>query len=260
MAEPPIGRSSPLLDVEIATAGYGTATVLDSVSFSAGVESLGIVGRNGMGKSTLCKVICGLHRNASGSVRLQGKEILGRRPAQIGRSGIGYVPQGRRIFASLTVTEHFQMLGPHRSKDWPIDRVFDLFPRLGDRRSHLGRHLSGGEQQMLAIARAVVRGPRLLIMDEPSEGLAPVVVDTLVDACLSLAADGHMGILVVEQNLHAALRLTGRILVMVRGAIVEDMPTEEFRNRTDLQELHLGVSRSDVLERPRQDSNLRPWT
>ena len=247
MAEHGPDPSPRLLEVEIATAGYGTATVLESVRFSAGIESLGIVGRNGMGKSTLCKVITGLHRNASGSVRLAGREILGKRPAQIGRSGIGYVPQGRRIFASLTVTEHFLMLGPHRSADWPLDRVFELFPRLGDRRSHLGRNLSGGEQQMLAIARAVVVGPRLLIMDEPSEGLAPVVVDTLVDACLSLASSGDMGILVVEQNLHAALRLADRIMVMVRGSIVEDMPTDEFKERTDLQELHLGVSRSDLL-------------
>ena len=247
MAEHGPDPSPRLLEVEIATAGYGTATVLESVRFSAGIESLGIVGRNGMGKSTLCKVITGLHRNASGSVRLAGREILGKRPAQIGRSGIGYVPQGRRIFASLTVTEHFLMLGPHRSADWPLDRVFELFPRLGDRRSHLGRNLSGGEQQMLAIARAVVVGPRLLIMDEPSEGLAPVVVDTLVDACLSLASSGDMGILVVEQNLHAALRLADRIMVMVRGSIVEDMPTAEFKHRTDLQELHLGVSRSDLL-------------
>ena len=247
MGEPGPNPPPPLLEVQIATAGYGTATVLQSVRFSAGIESLGLVGRNGMGKSTLCKVITGLHRNASGSIRLQGREILGKRPAQIGRSGIGYVPQGRRIFASLTVTEHFLMLGPHRSKDWPLDRVFDLFPRLGDRRAHLGRNLSGGEQQMLAIARAVVVGPRLLIMDEPSEGLAPVVVDTLVDACLSLASSGDMGILVVEQNLHAALRLADRIMVMVRGTIVEDMPTDEFKERTDLQELHLGVSRSDLL-------------
>ena len=247
MAEHGPDPSPRLLEVEIATAGYGTATVLESVRFSAGIESLGIVGRNGMGKSTLCKVITGLHRNASGSVRLLDKEILGKRLAQIGRSGIGYVPQGRRIFASLTVTEHFLMLGPHRSVDWPLDRVFELFPRLGDRRSHLGRNLSGGEQQMLAIARAVVVGPRLLIMDEPSEGLAPVVVDTLVDACLSLASSGDMGILVVEQNLHAALRLADRIMVMVRGTIVEDMPTDEFKERTDLQELHLGVSRSDLL-------------
>ncbi|MCE2525730.1 MAG: ABC transporter ATP-binding protein [Acidimicrobiia bacterium] len=247
MAERGASPKPALLEVEITTAGYGTATVLESVRFSAGVESLGIVGRNGMGKSTLCKVITGLHRNASGSIRLAGREILGRKPAQIGRAGVGYVPQGRRIFASLTVTEHFLMLGPHRSKDWPLDRVFELFPRLGDRRSHLGRHLSGGEQQMLAIARAVVVGPRLLIMDEPSEGLAPVVVDTLVDACLSLAVGGDMGILVVEQNLHAALRLTDRVMVMVRGSIVEDMSTTEFRKRTDLQELHLGVSRSDLL-------------
>ncbi len=236
---------APLLEVAITSAGYGTAAVLESVNFSAGVESLGIVGRNGMGKSTLCQVITGLHRDASGSVRFGGKEILGRKPAQIGRAGIGYVPQGRRVFASLTVTEHFLMLGPHRSKDWPIERVFELFPRLGDRRTHLGKHLSGGEQQMLAIARAVVVGPRLLIMDEPSEGLAPVVVDALVDACLSLVASCEIGILVIEQNLHAALRLTDRIMVMVRGTIVADMATGEFAKRTDIQELHLGVSRSD---------------
>ena len=235
---------APLLEVAIRDARYGTAQVLRDVKFSIGQEAVSVVGRNGMGKSTLCDVVMGLHTNARGSVRLQGREILGKRPTAIGRGGVGYVPQGRRVFASLTVEEHFKMLGPHRSRDWTLDRIYELFPRLRERRNNLGSNLSGGEQQMLAIARAVALGPRLLLMDEPSEGLAPVIVDDLIDACMSLVESSEMGIVVVEQNMHAALRLADRILVMVHGQIVADMSANEFLAAPDLQERHLGVSRS----------------
>ena len=232
------------LQVNITSAAYGTAQVLHGVDFKMGRERVAIVGRNGMGKSTLCKVVTGLHRTAGGSVRLDGTELLGRSAAFIGRAGVGYVPQGRRVFASLTVDEHFTMLGPHRDPSWPPQRVYELFPQLARRRRSLASNLSGGEQQMLAIGRAVAVGPRLLIMDEPSEGLAPLVVDGLIDACASLLNTGDLGILVVEQNLHAAVRLADRIMVMVRGQIVIDMTTGEFLDRPDLQESHLGVSGS----------------
>ena len=233
-----------LLRVDVTSAAYGTAQVLQGVSFEMGHERIAIVGRNGMGKSTLCKVVTGLHRTAHGSVFLDGTQLLGRSAAFVGRAGVGYVPQGRRVFASLTVDEHFTMLGPHRDPSWPPQRVYDLFPQLARRRRSLASNLSGGEQQLLAIGRAVAVGPRLLIMDEPSEGLAPLVVDGLIDACSSLLNAGEMGILVVEQNLHAAVRLADRIMVMVRGQIIIDMTTDEFLARTDLQEAHLGVSGS----------------
>ena len=233
-----------LLTVSLTHAAYRTAQVLHDVEFSMGAERVAIVGRNGMGKSTFCNVVTGLHREAKGSIRLNGEELLGKRPAQIGRRGVGYVPQGRRVFGSLTVDEHFAMLGPHRSKEWPVERIYELFPRLKERRAAVARNLSGGEQQMLAIGRAVAVGPKLLLMDEPSEGLAPIVVDDLIDACTTMVEASDMGIVVVEQNLHAAARLADRILVMMRGAIVADLPTPAFLHHTDLQETYLGVKRS----------------
>ncbi|MYH96095.1 MAG: ABC transporter ATP-binding protein [Acidimicrobiia bacterium] len=239
-----MNAAPPLLDVDVTHAVYGTAQVLRAVKFSMGRERLAIVGRNGAGKTTLCQAITGLHRNTRGSIRFEGRDILGLRPRQIGRTGVGYVPQGRRVFNSLNVEEHFAMQGRRTSPEWPMERLFEIFPALKPRRSSLAKNLSGGEQQMLAIARAVSVGPRLLIMDEPSEGLAPVIIDSLVEACDSLIAASSMGILVVEQNLNVAVRLSGRVLVMDRGEIAADMPTNEFAARPDLQEAYLGVSRS----------------
>ena len=236
--------SAPLLNVDIRSAGYGTAQVLRTVEFSMGSERVAIVGRNSAGKTTFCRVTTGLLQNAQGSIRFNEEEILGKRPRQIGRAGIGYVPQGRRIFNSLTVEEHFKMLGRRRAPDWPIERIFELFPALEARRTSLARTLSGGEQQMLAIGRAVAVGPKLLIMDEPSEGLAPVIINNLVEACKTLIANSDIGIMVVEQNLNVATRLAERVLIMDRGEIVTDMTTAEFVNRPDLQEFYLGVSRS----------------
>ncbi|MCY4163586.1 MAG: ABC transporter ATP-binding protein [bacterium] len=233
-----------LLEVDITDASYGTAQVLRCVKFSMTKERLAILGRNGAGKTTLCSAITGLHRSTAGVIRCEGKNIRGLRPRQIGRLGVGYVPQGRRIFNSCTVEEHFAMLGSLCVPEWPMERLFEIFPALRARRSSLAKNLSGGEQQMLAIARAVSVGPKLLIMDEPSEGLAPVIIDNLVAACNTLIEASPMGILVVEQNLNVALRLSERVLVIDRGEIVVDLATEDFATRFDLQEAYLGVSRS----------------
>ena len=175
--------SDALLAVEGLCAHYGAAQCLHDVSFEMGRESVAVIGRNGMGKTTLCAAIMGLSPpHTSGSVKFEGKELVGRPSYKIARAGIGYVPQGRRLFPSLTVDEHLKISARNGSDDgWTIPRVYELFPRLDERRKNGGAQLSGGEQQMLAIGRALLGNPKLLIMDEPSEGLAPAIVDNLVD-------------------------------------------------------------------------------
>ena len=169
----------PLLAVEGLSAYYGTAQCLHDVSFEMGRESVAIIGRNGMGKTTLCAALMGLSPpRTSGSLKFEGKELLGRPSYKIARAGIGYVPQGRRLFPSLTVDEHLKISARNGADGgWTIARIYELFPRLADRRKNGGAQLSGGEQQMLAIGRALLGNPKLLIMDEPSEGLAPTIVD-----------------------------------------------------------------------------------
>ena len=193
----------PLLVVADVHGFYGTAHVLEGVNFTMGAEPVALIGRNGMGKSTLCAAIVGLLRSATGSVRLDGEEILGKPAYKIASAGIGYVPQGRRLFQSLTVDEHLQIVGAKSSAAWTPKRVYELFPRLAERKNVSGTSLSGGEQQMLAIGRALLTNPKVLIMDEPSEGLAPTIVEGLVQTIKDLAAEG-MGLLVVEQNLGVA--------------------------------------------------------
>src|ERR687895_1868022 len=216
--------SDALLQIEGLNGYYGTAHVLQGVSFSMGAEPVALIGRNGMGKTTLCKAIVGLlgaTGRSSGSVRLEGRELLGKPAYKIAGAGIGYVPQGRRLFQSLTVDEHLEIVGAPSKADWTPARVYELFPRLAERRSVSGTSLSGGEQQMLAIGRALLTNPRLLIMDEPSEGLAPTIVEGLVQTIKDLAAGG-MGLLVVEQNLGVATSLAERQLVMVAGTIAAE--------------------------------------
>ena len=166
---------------------------------------LSLVGRNGMGKTTLCKAIVGLTPAASGSIRFMGEELIGRTPAEIARMGLGYVPQGRRLWPSVTVDEHLRLAGGNRGQ-WTIPRIYDTFPRLAERRTNRGNQLSGGEQQMLAISRALLLNPRLLIMDEPTEGLAPVIVQQVEEILVTLGEQGEIGILVVEQNIGVATR------------------------------------------------------
>jgi branched-chain amino acid transport system ATP-binding protein len=232
--------SEPLLAVEDLNGWYGTAHVLQGVSFSMGAEPVALIGRNGMGKSTLCLAISGLLESAAGSVRLDGQELLGKPAYKVAGAGIGYVPQGRRLFESLTVDEHLDIVGRRAKGQWTPKRVYELFPRLAERRHVSGTSLSGGEQQMLAIGRALVTNPRVLIMDEPSEGLAPTIVEGLVETVKELAAGG-MGLLVVEQNLGVATSLAERQLVMVTGSIAVETTAAELAADPGAQRRYLGV-------------------
>ncbi len=233
--------ASPLLTVDGLRAGYGKAQVLDGVSFSIGQEAVCVVGRNGMGKSTLCNTIMGLVTPSAGTISFDGADVAGMPPERIARRGIAYVPQGRRLFPSLTVDEHLRMLARNtRGRRWTAEAVYDLFPRLAERRRNGGAQLSGGEQQMLAVARALLLNGRLVIMDEPSEGLAPTIVDSLIDAIHQLVREG-VAVLVVEQNLRAATEIADRQLVMVSGRNETETTAHELANDPDLQRRYLGV-------------------
>jgi branched-chain amino acid transport system ATP-binding protein len=234
--------SEPLLQVQDLCAYYGTAECLHDVSFEMGQESVAIIGRNGMGKTTLCAALMGLSPpRTSGSIRFAGKELRGRPSYKIARAGIGYVPQGRRLFPSLTVDEHLKISARDGSDGgWTVPRVYELFPRLAERRKNGGAQLSGGEQQMLAIGRALLGNPRLLIMDEPSEGLAPAIVDQLVDTFQQLEREG-LAILLVEQNLGVAVSIAKRQLVMVGGEIAAETTAEVLESDVELQRRYLGV-------------------
>jgi len=219
---------------------YGHVHVLQDVSFSMGREPLGMVGRNGMGKTTLVKAIAGFLPVRSGHIEFEGKDVVGRQPYQVNRAGIGYVPQGRRIFPSLSVHEHLTMVGSKKTDRWNVGAIYDLFPRLADRKKNGGGQLSGGEQQMLAIGRALLSNPRLLVMDEPSEGLAPAIVDHLAEVLRSVVKEGQ-SVLLIEQNLRFATELCDRILVMVNGRIAANLPAAEIANNPEVQNKYLGV-------------------
>jgi uncharacterized protein (UPF0261 family)/ABC-type branched-subunit amino acid transport system ATPase component len=227
----------PMLVIEGLDVYYGRAHALQSVSLTIDKGVLGIVGRNGMGKTTLCNAITGLVP-AGGSVKLAGEEILGRSPNQITQRGIAYVPQGRRVWPSLTVDETLRLVA---AKKRDVERVYSMFPRLAERKGNGGAQLSGGEQQMLAIGRALLLNPRLLVMDEPTEGLAPVIVEQVAQALRELAAEGEIAVLLIEQNLGVALSVADRIGVMVNGRIAQEMPAAELAADRDLQERLLGV-------------------
>jgi branched-chain amino acid transport system ATP-binding protein len=229
-----------LLEVEGLNGYYGSAHVLQGVAFSMGAEPIALIGRNGMGKSTMCAAIVGLLERKDGSVRLDGVELMGKPAYRIAKAGVGFVPQGRRLFTSLTVDEHLEIVGASKSAAWTPDRVYELFPRLAERKNVSGTSLSGGEQQMLAIGRALLTNPRLLIMDEPSEGLAPTIVEGLIQTIKDLAAAG-MGLLVVEQNLGVATSLADRQLVMVAGSIATETTAEALLGDPAAQRRFLGV-------------------
>jgi branched-chain amino acid transport system ATP-binding protein len=235
--------AEPLLQVEGLNAFYGTAHVLHDVSFALAVdEPVAVIGRNGMGKTTLCAAIMSITPpNATGSVRFRGREVLGKPSYTIAQRGIGYVPQGRRLFPSLTVDEHLRMISKRNGGGgWTPDRVYKLFPRLAERKRNGGAQLSGGEQQMLAIGRALLVNPKLLIMDEPSEGLAPTIVEQLVETCQSLRDEG-VAVLLIEQNLGVATALAERQLVMVAGSIAVETTAERLQADPESQRRYLGV-------------------
>jgi uncharacterized protein (UPF0261 family)/ABC-type branched-subunit amino acid transport system ATPase component len=232
-----VAFDGPVLEVQALDVHYGRAHALQGVGFTLERGVYGIVGRNGMGKTTLCNAITGLVR-ASGQVRLLGRDILGLPPHQVTRRGIAYVPQGRRVWASLSVEETLRLVAARRGD---VGRVYELFPRLAERRHHGGAQLSGGEQQMLAIGRALLLEPRLLVMDEPTEGLAPMVVEQVVQALRDLSGGGEIAVLLIEQNLGVAIDVADRIGVMVNGRIAQEMAAAQLASDRDLQERLLGV-------------------
>lgn len=230
-----------LLRVDGLCAGYGASQVLDELSFSMGHEAVSIVGRNGMGKTTLCNTLMGLLSSSAGEVTFGGSRVDGLAPEKIARRGIAYVPQGRRLFPSLTVDEHLAMLAKGtKGKRWTPSAVYELFPRLAQRRRNGGAELSGGEQQMLSVGRALLLNAELYLMDEPSEGLAPTIVDDLIKAVQHLVAEGS-AVLIVEQNLRAATSMAERQLVMVSGRIEHETTARDLAGNTDLQRQYLGV-------------------
>jgi branched-chain amino acid transport system ATP-binding protein len=234
--------SDPVLVLEQVNAYYGRAQVLHGVSFAVGREPVAVIGRNGMGKTTLCLTVMGLMARAEGSIRFQGHELMGRAPYKISGAGIGFVPQGRRLFPSLSTEEHLDMLGSRNGGRWTKRAIWELFPRLAERRKVGAAQLSGGEQQMLAIARALLSNPALIIMDEPSEGLAPTIVENLVSICLNLVQEG-VGLLLIEQNLGVATSLAQRQLVMVAGEIAAETSAERLLSDPEAQQRYLGVTR-----------------
>jgi branched-chain amino acid transport system ATP-binding protein len=213
------------------TGGWGATTIVERFSLSIGVgETVAIVGRNGVGKTTLLELIAGRAQLQSGEIHFCGRDVCRLPIHQRARAGLGYVPQQREVFPSLTVREHLAIAA--RPGHWSENAVLELFPSLGARLDSLGAHLSGGEQQMLAIARALITNPTVLLMDEPSEGLAPVVVEQLVAAIRELAAGRTLSVLLVEQRVDIALELASRCIVMDRGRIVHDATSQDYLGAT----------------------------
>jgi branched-chain amino acid transport system ATP-binding protein len=237
-----VSSGPPLLSAEGLNAHYGSAHVLQDVSFELRDQAVAIVGRNGMGKTTLCAAIMGIRPpQVSGSVTFEGRQLVGKSSHKIAAMGIGYVPQGRRLFPSLSVDEHLRMVSRRGGGGrWNAQRVYELFPRLAQRKRNGGAQLSGGEQQMLAIGRALMLNPKLLIMDEPSEGLAPTVIELLIETFRTLEQEG-LRILLIEQNLGVATALAERQLVMIAGAIAAETTATQLAGDPDLQRRYLGV-------------------
>ncbi|WP_151636958.1 ABC transporter ATP-binding protein [Noviherbaspirillum aerium] len=210
-----------LLAIENVTAGYGESVVLEGISLSMREgDSLALLGRNGVGKTSLLVTLMGLTRLHGGSIRWQGKEIMRMSTHERAHAGLGWVPQERYMFPSLTVEEHLTVVA--RPGEWDVKKVYEIFPRLQERRGNMGNQLSGGEQQMLAIARALMVNPKLLLLDEPMEGLAPIIVQELTRVIRSLVVERGMSVIVVEQHARLALSLTKKAIVLDRGRVVHE--------------------------------------
>jgi branched-chain amino acid transport system ATP-binding protein len=230
-----------LLAISGLSAGYGRAVVLSDIAFHLGEgEALAVLGRNGVGKTTLIDSIVGVTRRFAGSLALGGREIGPLAPETRAGLGIGWVPQERNIFRSLTVEENLTAVA--RPGPWTTDRVFELFPRLRERRRQSGGLLSGGEQQMLAIGRALATNPKLLLLDEPTEGLAPILVEELLRALRRLFRDERMAGIIVEQHAHKILPITDRALVLERGRLVLEAPSDALIRDGAPLERYLGVT------------------
>ena len=230
-----------LLEVTGLNSYYGDSHILFDVSMRVERnEVVGLLGRNGAGKSTTLKSLMGVVTPRAGSVKFDGQEIAGKKSHTIAVAGMQLVHEDRRIFGSLNVEENLVLAGLTAQKKWPLERIYDMFPRLKERRGSRGTDLSGGEQQMLAIARALIRDPKIILLDEPFEGLAPVIVRDLMAACRKLVEAGQT-IMLVEQNLAATLALATRAYVINNGHIVHEGPASEIKANPDVLQRHLGV-------------------
>jgi branched-chain amino acid transport system ATP-binding protein len=230
-----------LLRLEKLTAGYGEAVVLAEISLRLEQgQSLALLGRNGMGKTTLINSIIGVTRYRSGAIRLDGRDITSLTPERRARAGVGWVPQERNIFRSLTVHENLTAValpGP-----WTPQKVYAMFPRLGERRANLGNQLSGGEQQMLAVGRALVLNPKIVLLDEPLEGLAPIIVEELLTALTRIIREEGMSAILVEQSPQKILSVTNRAVILERGSIVHEAASADLRADRSVLETYLGVT------------------
>ncbi len=250
---------APTLRIEDLQVHYGYAHVLQGVSLTLDHGIFAIVGRNGMGKTTLCRTVVGMTPASGGDILLTGESILGLSSNAIVARGVGYVPQGRRVWPSLSVDEHLRLAARSGRKGaWTVKRVYEAFPRLEERRGNGGAQLSGGEQQMLAIGRALLSNPRLLVMDEPTEGLAPVVVRQVESILRRLAEEGDIAILLIEQNIGVATEVAGRVGIMVNGRLLREMPAGELAGDRGLQERLLGVGMHSEEEAGEVEEELAP--
>jgi branched-chain amino acid transport system ATP-binding protein len=230
-----------LLQVEGLSAGYGEAVVLSDISFGiADGQALALLGRNGTGKTTLINTLVGLTTQHAGSIKLDGRDITRVRPEARVRAGIGWSPQERNIFKSLTVEENLTAIA--RPGAWTLARVFDMFPRLAERRVNLGSQLSGGEQQMLAIGRALILNPRIILLDEPLEGLAPIIVDELLAILRRVIRSERLSAIVVEQKARKILGFTDRAVILERGRVVFEGDSAKLAASPDKLAAHLGMA------------------
>ncbi len=236
-----VRRSAPALEVRGLDVYYGHSHALQGVDLTLESGVFSVVGRNGMGKTTLCKTIMGLLRASGGSIRVRGQDITSMSPAGIARLGVGYVPQGRRLWRSLSVDEHLRLAAGIRRGPWSVERIYETFPRLAERKNHGGGQLSGGEQQMLAISRALLTNPHLLVMDEPTEGLAPVIVAQVEEMLVRLGDEGDISVLMIEQNIGVATAISGNVAIMVNGRINRIIDSGRLSADRDLQQRLLGV-------------------
>ena len=237
-------KSELLIDAKALQTYYGASHILRGIDFTvARGETIGLMGRNGMGKSTLLKSIMGLVKPRSGSIAIAGQPMMGRAPYEIARLGIAYVPEGRGIFGNLSVVENLKMAaraGTRGQRDWTYDRVLDTFPRLSERLGHGGQQLSGGEQQMLTIGRALMTNPDVLILDEATEGLAPLIAREIWRIC-QLVRDTGISSVIVDKNWKHVSQITDRNVILVKGEVVFEGSSAELQSQPALLQQHLGV-------------------